>query len=181
MKKIIAILILILLSCNGCGESKKTSVQDSDIINNSLISTQIPDESIEKNTSGIENIDMIYGKWKITDMVGYGYIYGDVSIEDYVGGDVTICEDYIKYELPSDKGKLEKPKFKLTKQNKDDFWEYSHANVENGFGFKDDQVDLIEVYDGNDKWDEFGGIFWVRDKEHLIFFGPVYFLAEKVE
>ena len=34
---------------------------------------------------------------------------------------VTICEDYIEYDLPVGKGKLENPKYKLTKQSKNDF------------------------------------------------------------
>ena len=79
------------------------------------------------------------------------------------------------------KKKLENPKYKLTKQNKNDFWEYRHADINNGFSFSGNQIKLIEVLNGNDEWDEFAGFFWIRDKKHLIFLGPVYFLAEKVE
>ena len=53
--------------------------------------------------------------------------------------------------------------------------------MNNGFGFKSKQIKSITVFDDNDEWDEFGCIFWIRDKEHLIFLGPVYFLAERIE
>ena len=43
-------------------------------------------------------------------------------------------------------------------------------------------VDLVlKVLDDKDEWDEFGNIFWIRDKDHLIIFGPVYFLAKRIE
>ena len=58
------------------------------------------------------------------------------------------------------------------------FREYRHANVENGFGFRSNQVKLIEVYDGNDEWDDFGGIFWVRDK-NIWFFGDQFIFLGK--
>ena len=83
-------------------------------------------------------------------MVGEGYIYGNVSMKDYVGGEITICEDYIECDLPLGKEKLENPKYKLTKQNKDDFWEYRHANADSGFGFKGNKIKMIEVYDDKD-------------------------------
>lgn len=38
-------------------------------------------------------------------MVGYGYIFGEFSMEDYVGGIVTIDEDYMECDLPMGKRK----------------------------------------------------------------------------
>ena len=59
-------------------------------------------------------------------MVGYGYIYGEFSMKDYVGGTVTIRENYIETDLPLGRWKLKNPVYKLEKQNEEDFWEYSH-------------------------------------------------------
>lgn len=57
-------------------------------------------------------------------MVGYGYIYGEFSMKDYVGGTVTIRENYIETDLPLGRWKLKNPVYKLEKQNEEDFWEY---------------------------------------------------------
>ena len=114
-------------------------------------------------------------------MVGYGYIYGEFSMRDYVGGTVTIRENYIETNLPLGRWKLKNPIYKLEKQNEEDFWEYSHANIHSGFGFKSEKIKAVTVFDDKDEWDEFGNIFWIRDKDHLIIFGPVYFLAKRIE
>lgn len=151
------------------------------VVSNSAISNQTPDVLPEESNSSNKWIDMIYGKWEILDMVGYGYIYGDVSLEDYTRGKITIGKQCFEYDLPAAKGKVKNPRYKLTKQSKDDFWEYTHANAENGFGFKGNHIKMIEVFDGDESWDDFGRFFWIRDKKHLIFMGPVYFLAEKIE
>ena len=50
-------------------------------------------------------------------MVGYGYIYGEFSMKDYVGGTVTIRENYIETNLPLGRWKLKNPIYKLEKQN----------------------------------------------------------------
>lgn len=176
-------LIALLLFCMtivSCSHSKvnNTSENTPESIENSLIPSQIPKESKDSNNSKEEKI---YGKWKILKMVGEGYIYGEFSMDDYVGGIVSIHENFIETDLPLGRWKLDNPIYKLEKQNGDDFWEYSHANIHNGFGFKSEQIELVKVFDNNDEWDEFGGIFWIRDKTHLIFFGPVYFLAEKIQ
>ena len=103
------------------------------------------------------------------------------SMKDYVGGTVTIRENYIETNLPLGRWKLKNPIYKLEKQNEEDFWEYSHANIHSGFGFKSEKIKAVTVFDDKDEWDEFGNIFWIRDKDHLIFFGPVYFLAKRIE
>lgn len=162
-------------------KEKNTPTRTPDIIENSSSPTQVEKNSKDSNNAKRREIDAIYGKWKILNMVGEGYIYGDFSMDDYVGGIITIRENYIETNLPLGRWKLNNPIYKLKKQNEDDFWEYSHANIHNGFGFKSEQIKSVTVFDENDEWDEFGGIFWIRDKEHLIFFGPVYFLAEKIE
>ena len=54
---------------------------------------------------------------------------------------------------------------------------YRNANIHNSFGFRGEQIKIVKVFDNNGEWDEFG----IRDKKHLIFFGPVYFSAEKIE
>ena len=183
MKKFIIIGLLLLITCkNNLSNIENTSTNMSDnVTKNSPEPTQISEKSKNNSILKRKKVDMIYGKWKILDMVGYGYIYGDVSLKNYVGGVVTIHDNYIESNLPMGKIKLKNPKYKSKKQNKDDFWEYRHANIDNGFGFKSNQIKLIEVYDGSDEWDEFGGTFWIRDKKHLIFWGPVYFLAKKIE
>ncbi len=152
-----------------------------DTIENSSTPSQVPQKINDSNDSKKKKIDVIYGKWKILKMVGEGYIYGDVSMKDYVGGIVTIQENYIETDLPLGRWKLDFPKYKLKKENAEDFWMYRHANIQNGFGFKSEQIKVVKVFDKDDEWDEFGGIFWIRDKEHLIILGPVYFLAEKIE
>ena len=93
---------------------------------------------------------------------------------------VTIRENYIETDLPLGRWKLKNPVYKLEKQNEEDFWEYSHANIHSGFGFKSEKIKAVTVFDDTDEWDEFGNIFWIRDKDHLIFFGPVYFLAKRI-
>lgn len=135
-----------------------------------------------ERSSFSKKLEMILGKWKIIRMIGEGYIYGDVSVEDYVGGIVTIREDKIESDLPLGKMVFDDPQYKVKEQDQNDFWMYRHANMDAGFGFKSDRVKLVEVYDSNNEsWDEFGDMFWIRDEEHLIFLGPVYFLAEKID
>lgn len=189
-------LIILLLCCitlvscspentpkNKLDISKKENnyTRTPDIIENSSLPTQKQKKSEDSHNSKSGKIDMIYGKWKILNMVGYGYVYGDFSMKDYIGGIITIRENYIETNLPLGRWKLNNPIYKLKKQNEDDFWEYCHANIHNGFGFKSEQIKSVTVFDDNDEWDEFGGTFWIRDKEHLIFLGPVYFLAERIE
>lgn len=175
MKNIFYVIVLLIccITLVSCGNKKGKE---------SSVPMQLPKKIKESSVSQNREINMIFGRWKILDMIGNGYIYGDVSMEDYVGGIVTIRENSIESDLPLGKRKLKNPKYKLSIQNEDDFWEYRHANIDNGFGFKNNLIKLVEVYDGNnDSWDEFGETFWVRDKKHLIFLGPVYFLAEKIE
>lgn len=177
-------IVMAVLLCSAlfvsCGSYTGTNSSSTNMLENT-ISTEIPQEPADSSDAKSSKMDMIYGKWEILDMVGEGYIYGDFSMEDYIGGIVTIQKNYIESNLPLGKKKLENPKYKLTKQNKNDFWEYRHADINNGFSFSGNQIKLIEVLNGNDEWDEFAGFFWIRDKKHLIFLGPVYFLAEKVE
>ena len=142
--------------------------------------TSIPNV-VESIPSKSPTQESYYGKWKITEMVGYGYIYGEFSIDDYVNGIITINESYFEYDIPLEKKRLRNPKYKVKTQSKNEFYHVSNANFDNGFGFKGDKVKLVMVYDGNDKWHEFGATFWIRDKNHLIVMGPVYFLAERVE
>ena len=54
-------------------------------------------------------------------MVGEAYVYGDFSMEDYVGEIVTVHEDYIKTDLPLERWKLENVISKLESQNAEDF------------------------------------------------------------
>ena len=178
LKKKNSLIILLLCSIMlvSCGQ-ENVPTNKLDISKEENNSAKTP----EINNSKRRKIDAIYGKWKILNMVGEGYIYGDFSMEDYVGGIITIRENYMETNLPLGRWKLNNPIYKLKKQNEDDFWEYSHANMNNGFGFKSKQIKSITVFDDNDEWDEFGCIFWIRDKEHLIFLGPVYFLAERIE
>lgn len=163
------------------GKKENYSTGTPDIIENSSLPTQTPKKSKGRNKSKRGELQAIYGKWKILDMVGYGYIYGEFSMKDYVGGTVTIRENYIETNLPLGRWKLKNPIYKLEKQNEEDFWEYSHANIHSGFGFKSEKIKAVTVFDDKDEWDEFGNIFWIRDKDHLIIFGPVYFLAKRIE
>ena len=189
-------LIILLLCCItlvSCGQ-ENTSKNKLDIskeennytrtpgiIENSSLPMQKQKKSKDSHNSKSGKTDMIYGKWKILNMIGEGYVYGDFSMEDYAGETMTIRENDIETNLPLGRWKLNNPIYKTKKQNEDDFWEYTHANIHNGFGFKSEQIELVTVFDDNDEWDEFGGTFWIRDKKHLIFWGPVYFLAEKIE
>ena len=163
------------------GKKENYSTGTPDIIENSSLPTQTPKKSKGRNKSKRGELQAIYGKWKILDMVGYGYIYGEFSMKDYVGGTVTIRENYIETNLPLGRWKLKNPIYKLEKQNEEDFWEYSHANIHSGFGFKSEKIKAVTVFDDKDEWDEFGNIFWIRDKDHLIIFAPVYFLAKRIE
>lgn len=106
MKKlfiIMVVLIMIALLCSvffvSCGNST--------VINNSSTNTpentipiETPQEPTDSSDTKISKIDMIYGKWEILDMVGEGYIYGDFSMKDYIGGIVTIQKNYIESNLP---------------------------------------------------------------------------------
>lgn len=189
-------LIILLLCCImlvSCGQEnvpanklnsskeKNDFTRTPDTIENSSLPTQNQKKSKDSNKSNRRKMDAICGKWKILKMVGEGYIYGEFSMEDYVGGTVTIHENYIETNLPLGTWKLNNPIYKFKKQDKHDFWVYSHANMHNKFGFKSEKIESVTVFDNKDSWDEFGWIFWIRDKEHLIFMGPVYFLAEKIE
>ena len=137
------------------------------------------------NTSDVSdnsenNLAIIYGKWKIVEQTGSGYIYGEFSMDDYVGGIITIDKDYIESDIPLEKTRLENPKYEIKEQSRNDFYMIIHSDYDS-FGFEDDTPTMVEVYGENDTWDEFGGEFWIKDKNHLIFLGPVFFLAEKVE
>lgn len=127
-----------------------------------------------------ENDLSIYGKWKIVEQTGSGYIYGEFSMDDYVGDIITIDKDYIESDIPLEKTRLENPKYEMKEQSRNDFYMIIHSDYDS-FGFEDDTPTMVEVYGENDTWDEFGGEFWIKDKNHLIFLGPVFFLAEKVE
>ncbi len=127
-----------------------------------------------------ENDSLIYGKWKIIEQTGSGYIYGEVSLDDYIGGVITIDKDYIESDIRLGRHRLENPRYKIKQQNKYEFYMVIHSDY-SSFGFKDDTPTMIEVHDGSDDWGEFGTTFWIRDEKHLIFLGPVFFLAERME
>ena len=68
------------------GKKENYSTGTPDIIENSSLPTQTPKKSKGRNKSKRGELQ------KILDMVGYGYIYGEFSMKDYVGGTVTmIC------------------------------------------------------------------------------------------
>ena len=88
------------------GKKENYSTGTPDIIENSSLPTQTPKKSKGRNKSKRGELQAIYGKWEILDMVGYGYIYGEFSMKDYVGGTVTIRENYIESNLPLGRWKL---------------------------------------------------------------------------
>lgn len=124
-----------------------------------------------------KEVGAIYGKWKIIDKVGHGYVVGEFSMEDYEGGIVTIDKDYMECDLPMGKYRLENPEYKLTKQTENEFLVGTKVSVENIFGFTPDKIQMVEVNP-----DYYGfTLFWIKDETHLIFCAPVSLLAEKVE
>lgn len=70
------------------------------------ISTVTPN-IVESSSSKFPSKQSFFGKRRITEMVGYGYIYGKFSMDDYVNGIITINENYFQYDIP-----LEKKNFK---------------------------------------------------------------------
>lgn len=190
MKKVF-IVIMLLLCCvtiASCGSDKamdnKPANKSDEMMESFPVPTQKLKESRENMETKNEEISGIYGKWKILDMVGNGYIFGEFSMEDYVGGVVTIDKDYMESNLPMGKFRTENPEYKLTKQSENEFLLENKVTVENIFGFKPDEIQMVKVYsgiiEGTIEWEGFG-LFWIRDETHLVFLGPVYFLAEKVE
>lgn len=200
MKKVFSVIVLLLccVTIVSCGSDKAMdnksanksdeimesspvpTQQPEETMENSPVPTQQPEESKENMKPKSEEIGGIYGKWKILDMVGHGYIFGEFSMEDYVGGVVTIDKDYMETDLPMGKYRLENPEYKLTTQSENEFLEGTKVSVENIFGFKPDKIQMVEVRNGYNGYNGFVR-FWIRDETHLIFHGPVYFLAEKVE
>lgn len=119
-----------------------------------------------------------FGKWKVIDTIGYGYICTDEPIENYVGGTIEICDDLITCNMPDDEYDytIKYPKFVMRWQSADDFYMERYATYKS-FKFEDDKrVPLVEI---KSKEGGFGTRFWIRDKNHIVIAGPQYFLAEK--
>ena len=146
LKKKNSLIILLLCSIMlvSCGQEnvptnkldiskeENNSAKTPEIIENSSLPTQNQKQSKDRNNSKRRKIDAIYGKWKILNMVGEGYIYGDFSMEDYVGGIITIRENYMETNLPLGRWKLNNPIYKLKKQNEDDFMQYNYLMSKKG-------------------------------------------------
>ena len=98
----------------SCGSYTGTNSSSTNMLENTISTeipqepTEIPQEPADSSDAKSSKIDMIYGKWEILDMVGEGYIYGDFSMEDYIGGIVTIQKNYIESNLPLGKKKIRK-------------------------------------------------------------------------
>lgn len=150
-------------------------------------------EKPEKETAppeGFQDVSQIYGEWKVTKTIGEGYIYSDSVPEDcYIGGIITIQEDYIESKLPdTDMGKklelsgaVNNPEYVIKMQDRDDFRMMRYGNYDS-FGFEsEDKVPFIKVKKGKKEWDKFGSNIWIKDSDHIVISGPQYFLAKRVE
>lgn len=177
MKKSYVIMMLLLLSvilC-ACPEKKMTSKLAENAGGNTP-TTSTPIYSPQPTKLA----ETYYGKWKIISKIGYGYISSAAYSEnDYIGVEINISESSIIVHSKNKDRKINKPKFE--KKTLDDNKLYKEYGVffEN-LTINDDKVTSITVLKDDELWDEFGGKFIIKDDDHLIFRGPMFFLAEKV-
>ena len=148
---------------------------------------QNPDSSTDaNNTSKVKSEDsnnkekQYYGKWKIVKVTGSGYISSTSYDEkDYIDSIISIGKDSVSVEKNGKTVEIKQPRYKEREVTDDELFDESRIFKKN-LGFKNNEKVLgVTVYNGSEEWGEFGTWFIVKDDKHLIFDGPMYFLAER--
>ncbi|MCD7825800.1 MAG: hypothetical protein LUH14_07570 [Clostridiaceae bacterium] len=200
MKKVIiaVIIILLLMICvihkldDNQAEQKESGHKQGTSIETPLPeATACPVASTEITVSSTASptqsgccssiFSRAFGKWVVTSVTGYGYIFSDLEPEtDYIGGTIEVCDNFIMCDLPNDEYDyvIKNPKFVMQWQSANDFFMERYAPYK-GFQFEDDEkVPLVEI---KSKEGGFGTRFWIKDKNHIVIDGPQYFLAKRAD
>lgn len=179
-------LLTILFGLSACGKEAADVSGVPPLVRDAVTGSAVTAQAVTVNTNKklSKPYSQIYGKWKVIRPIGAGYIFSDSVPEDsYIGGILSIGDDEINVKLPSKElsATLKNPKYKTRKQSEAEFFSWRYAKYDS-FGFENDkEVPLIEVKDGKEDWDEFGGTIWLRDKNHIVIHGPQYFLAKRLK
>lgn len=132
----------------------------------------------DKNSSKFARV---FGEWVITDTIGSGYIFSSsYPEEDYIGGKIIIRDELVQCSFPNEEWNftVKNPKFVMQWQSAEDFFMELYAQYDS-FGFEDDEkVPLIEIKKKN-KDLGVGDRIWIKDEDHIVIFGPQYYLAER--
>ncbi|MCD7825799.1 MAG: hypothetical protein LUH14_07565 [Clostridiaceae bacterium] len=185
MNKVIIIFLLIcainVLDDNQAEEKKSEYEQETTIETPLPEVTACPIASPTQSDCCSSIFSMAFGKWVVTAVTGYAYIYSDLGPEtDYIGGTIEICDDSIMCDLPNDEYDyvIKNPKFVMQWQSANDFFMERYA-LYKGFQFEDDKtVPIVEI---KSKKAGFGTRFWIKDKNHIVISGPRYFLAKRAD
>lgn len=161
--------------------AEKKSVTGADSISESVP----PSKNLSTDSSSADNnsgkFAGIFGEWVITDTIGTGYIFSSsYPEEDYIGGRIVIHDELVQCSFPNEEWNftVKNPKFVMQWQSADDFFMELYAKYDS-FGFQDkEKVPLIEIK--KKKRDlGVGSRFWIKDEDHIVIFGPQYYLAER--
>lgn len=177
---LICSVVLCVLNSNQIEKNKSKDKQE--IKKETVLPEATVSSTASKSQTDCSNsvFSRAFGKWKVIDTIGYGYVCTDESTEDYVGGILEICDDLVTCEMPDDEYNysIKNPKFVMRWQSADDFFMEHYAKYES-FKFEDDKrVPLVEI---KSKEEGFGTRFWIKDKNHIVIEGPQYFLAERTK
>lgn len=190
MKRIIAFLMVgvVIIGCgksvNISNDSKTTkdveeTVADIKGEDEQLVSaTTTPDKNL--TPAPATDKTSFYGEWSIVSSTGKGYISSaSYDEKDYVGIRISIKENEMIIKYKKKNKTITNPNYNKRVISEKKLYKEDGVlkrNLE-----IDDNSDIVkvQVYKGKKEWEEFGSCFFVKDDEHLIFDGPMYFLAER--
>lgn len=164
-------------------ESEYKEFADSLNEKNIVTNKQMEWNTLQKETKKTDkDLKRVIGEWKITGIVGTGYISSSsYPEEDFIGGTLTIQKDIAKFNTPGKKYdfEVEDPEYVIKWQSADDFFAERHAQYDS-FGFENSKkVRVIKIKNHNKSSDDIGARFWIRDDDHIVIDGPDYYLAER--
>lgn len=179
-KNLFALLCAICILVSGCGsidyDAGANGGQSSDTFSDNANKVKKVASSDEKTET---NKEMFYGDWKITSVTGQGYIFSaNYDEKDYIGKHISFSEDTFCIDGVVI---LEKPIYKKNTISEEDLFAESKISKKNLGYKKGDKVIEVSTYNEKKELHSFGSKFYIKDDEHLIFIGPMYFLAERVK
>lgn len=169
-KKILGLSLILCVMLCGCGS---IATQDTSGRQNT---------ANKKSTDNAVKKEIYYGEWEIVSSTGSGYIFSTTyKEEDYTGIKILISEDSFRVSGGQESVKIENPKYKKHMVTNDELYSERKISKKN-LGYADsEQVVAVDVLDGKKEVDAFGTSFYIKDDTHLIFIGPMYFMAKKVK
>lgn len=180
MLKTILIIVILSVSVAGC-DSGNATISTSELMpaESQLPSSEDNDQStaepryyygtdiIVPEDQEVNIYPQYYGTWVVGAMVGSGYGYPDIDPDvSVMGSKLVIEKDKVTFDGPKGVEILENPRYITVLETAYYFSSRIISNYDS-FGFPNDFLIRIEIYDGNELWKPVRQ-FWIKDRDTLI-------------